>query len=371
MTSEILLCQLHLGSRPNQLSMMQLLTPPIRLPLFIAFLGSLSSVQLTLAQSPTEPPYSNSSSAEAIRGIADVSTEIETAADRADRQLEQLMSMESRLKRMLPKLLECVVSVDGGTGVIVSQQGVILTASHVTKRSGRTVKVRFSDGRELAATTLGTNFNHDTAAVQLKDAGPWPYLKIADSTLINPGDWCVAMGYPLSFPRGKPAAVRMGRILQVSPNEFVTDCPIMGGDSGGPLLNMNGNLIGISSKVKNGITENLHIPIQVFLEDWKSLSASVDIKKVTGPEKKRAYLGVLGETDVDRVRIRQVHSHSPAESAGLLADDVILELDGQPIGKFDDVLEILATHRPGELVLAKLNRFGRLISIPIKLGRRQ
>ncbi len=285
--------------------------------------------------------------------------------------LNLLLEMERAVGSLLPNLQPCVVSIEGGTGVIVSSDGFILTASHVTKKAGRTVNVRFSDGRVLTATTLGTNFNNDTAAIRLNSPGPWPHVKLADSTLVQPGDWCIALGYPLSFPRGKPAAVRMGRVLQVKENELVTDCPIMGGDSGGPLLNLNGNLIGISSKVKNDITENLHIPVQVFQDDWQTLASSIDVQKIQGPTRKRAYLGILGETDVNCVRVRRVHRGSPAEIAGLLPDDVILQLDGRPVGDFDDVLEFLDGHQPGERVVAKLNRYGRLMSVPIKLGKRR
>ena len=282
--------------------------------------------------------------------------------------LAELVEIQTEIRSVLPRVLPSVVSVEGGSGVIVTSDGVILTASHVTEKAGRIVDVRFSDGRVVTATTLGTNYNTDTAALKINSPGPWPHLSLTDSAVVQAGDWCLALGYPLSFPRGQPAATRVGRILSIDENQIVTDCPIMGGDSGGPLLNLRGNLIGISSRVKNGISDNLHVPIQLYLDDWKQLADSVDVRKRSSPTGQRAYLGIQGETDFDRVRIRSVHRGSPAESAGLLAEDVLMQLAGKPIGTFDDVLEILDGRRPGERVVAELNRSGQLMSLPIELG---
>ncbi len=299
---------------------------------------------------------------------APVSNDASKSVQRSE--LESLIELENRVKQVLPKILPCVVSVEGGTGVIVSRDGDILTASHVTKQAGRSVKVQFSDGRVFTATTLGTNHNSDTAALRLDSPGPWPFVNMSDSTLVREGDWCLSLGYPLSFPRGKPAIARIGRVQEISESRLVTDCPIMGGDSGGPVVNLNGNLIGINSRVHNQITQNIHVPIQAFQDDWKQLAASIDIKKKSSPTGQRAYLGILGETDLDRVRVRSVHKGSPAESAGLLAEDVILKLDGEPIGTFDDVLQILDSRQPGEQVVATLNRFGQLVTVEIKLGQK-
>ncbi len=180
-----------------------------------------------------------------------------------------LFAVEQRIQQMLPMVSPCVVAVEGGTGVLVSPNGYILTASHVAKQANLPIEVRFPDGRVEMATTLGSNFNTDTAAIRLNSPGPWPFVEFPDSGNCQPGDWCVALGYPLSFPRGKPAAIRMGRILETTPDIIVSDCPIMGGDSGGPLFNLDGQLIGISSRIKNDVEVNLHIPIETFKNQWE------------------------------------------------------------------------------------------------------
>ena len=285
-------------------------------------------------------------------------------------ELESLLQIEKQIQKMLPEVSRCVVAIEGGTGVITSSDGYILTASHIAKKAGRTVKVLLPDGRTEMATTLGTNFNTDTAAIRLDSAGPWPFVEFEHSSNVELGDWCVALGYPLSFPRGKPAAARLGRILATDENRIVSDCPIMGGDSGGPLFNLQGDLIGISSRVKHDIRVNLHIPIETFRNEWDQLSASIDIGKTDDPnEPGRAYLGVLGETDRKLVRIRHVHKGSPAAIAGWQPEDVLLEFSGEVVDSFDDVRRILNESHPGDIIVAKLNRYGKLIELSVQLGR--
>ncbi|MFK7767068.1 MAG: S1C family serine protease [Mariniblastus sp.] len=282
--------------------------------------------------------------------------------------LADLIAIDKQVEKTLPKILPAVVAIEGGSGVIVSQTGFILTASHVTKKANRIVDVRLPDGRTVRAMTLGTNGNTDTAALKILQPGPWPFIKTGDSSLVSTGDWCLALGYPVSFKRGESAAVRVGRVLETSDHQIVTDCAITGGDSGGPLVNLNGTLIGVSSRIRSDINQNIHIPVQNFQDDWNKLATSVDIPRTIERGKPRAYLGILGETDVGRVRIRSVIKGSPAAVAGMLKEDVILQMDGKPIDKFDDVLDVLTTRKPGEKVVAKLNRYGSLMSVDVRLG---
>lgn len=303
-----------------------------------------------------------------VPGIVSSSTDSAASKSVTPGSLEELLQIETQVTSILPRVLPAVVSIEGGSGVIVSHDGYILTASHVTRKSRRMVSVKLQDGRTVAAVTLGTNTNTDTAALKILSNGPWPFVPVGDSETVKVGDRVLALGYPLSFRRGTPSAVRFGKILKRNKNQFVSDCTIMGGDSGGPLIDLNGKLIGIGSRVKIDIKQNLHVPIQNYVTEWQQLAASIDIRKTPIASAPRAYLGIQGETDNDRVRIRHVHEGSPAERAGLLANDVLLQLGGKTIGKFDDVIEILNLKKPGEKVVAKLNRYGNLMQIAILLG---
>ena len=289
------------------------------------------------------------------------------AAEDVLEPLTELLAIQSQIDAVLPRLLPAVVAVEGGSGVIVSPEGHVLTASHVTKKAGRKIYVRLADGRTVQATTLGTNVNSDTAALKLAGNGPWPYVQIGNSSATQLGDWCLTLGYPLSFERGRPAALRIGRILKKSQNRFVTDSPIMGGDSGGPLFGLNGELIAISSRIKSDISQNLFVPVQQYQNQWTQLASSIDVPKMKRSTAK-SYLGILGETDFDRVRIRRVYQGSPAAAAGLLENDVIVSFGGQRVGNFDDVANVLKSSRPGEEVVAQLNRYGTLINVSVRLG---
>jgi serine protease Do len=284
-------------------------------------------------------------------------------------KFEDLQAIQSRIKQLLPRVQPCVVAIDGGSGVIVSESGLILTASHVANRSGRSVNVTLSDGRAVQATTLGTNNQTDTSALQINANGPWPCLPLKQPRVANIGDWCLAFGYPSSFPRNSPAPVRLGRLLKVGNHELQTDCLLMGGDSGGPLISLDGELIGINSRVKNRLDQNYHIPASVFLREWNKITSASDVRQQASPSGQRAYLGLHAETDNERVRVRKVHAGSPAEIAGLKPEDVIRQFDGKPVTDFDEILEILEGRQPGEEVNVIVNRFGRLMRVYVRLGQ--
>ncbi len=263
----------------------------------------------------------------------------------------------------------CVVSIEGGSGFVVSESGLIITASHVTKKTGRRVTVRFPDGRSYPGITLGSNPANDTGAVQLLEKGPWPHLEIAESSLPDKGQWCLALGYPISFARGVPATVRLGRVTEVSERKIVTDCPIMGGDSGGPLVDLDGKVIGINTGVTTHVEENFHVPYEAFEEDKERILAGNEVV-ATDSQPRDIYFGILGETDRGRVRIRKVYKGSPAEIAGLRQDDVITQLDGVALDSFSKFLNCLDKHSPGERVTAQINRYGQVLELSVLLGQR-
>ncbi|MDB4766271.1 S1C family serine protease [bacterium] len=309
---------------------------------------------------------------------------------REEVSLQLLAELQSRTQQIISQSAPAIVAIDEtGSGVIVSPSGIVLTASHVTRVAKRRVSVALSDGRIVQGVTLGSNIASDTGAIQLLAPGPYAYVSVKDSKGAAPGSWCIAMGYPLSFPRGKPATGRLGRVLSRSDNgKLITDCTIMGGDSGGPLLNLDGKVIGISSSVKLGIDQNLSIPSEQFIKDWKNIAMSIDktslqtntqlppdqkgnsnngfriTKRPTG----KAYLGINAETDQNIVRIRAVHRQSPAEFAGIQANDVIMKMDAIAITSFSQIVKYLKSKKPGDQVSVLINRYGSLLATEVNLG---
>lgn len=281
-----------------------------------------------------------------------------------DSQPSVWQQRQKQIDAILPQVLPCVVSVEGGSGVIVTSQGLVLTAAHVVGATGRKVDVQLADGRNFAADVIKSNRNTDIAILKLPSSERWPHLQIADSGQIEPGQWVLAFGYPSSFPRDRPSAVRIGRILQFEPHEIVTDCPIMGGDSGGPLVDLNGQLVAIHRRVKNVITQNNHARIN--RQTIRGIEPSSS--NLTSNQPPKTYLGLNAETDEGRVRVRSVREGGPAELAGLIAEDVILIFDDLRIRDFEQILQRIKRRKPGDRLGMVVNRSGELIRLTVTLG---
>ena len=211
---------------------------------------------------------------------------------------ESLQDVQRQVKRLLPKVRPAVVAMEGGSGVIVSKDGWVVTASHVAGRPGRKIWVQLANGLRWPAVTYGSDQGADTALVKLTGHDQWPFAALGDCSKIQAGQWCLGLGYPFSFDRSKPAAARLGRVTMVSAERLVSDMPIMGGDSGGAVFNLQGQLIAVHSTIKQDIQQNHHVPVQVFVDQWSSLVA----QKVVAKE--RELSGDGGEVDAEQAASR-------------------------------------------------------------------
>jgi serine protease Do len=203
----------------------------------------------------------------------------ESAFDKAaPENVNDLRSIESHVTGLVQQVLPCTVALQLGraqaSGVIVSPDGYVLTAAHVIERPGRKITIIFPDGKTAQGTTLGLNPQVDGGMVQITDPGPWPYTPIAPlDDAPKPGDWCLATGHPGGFQPGRMPPVRLGRIIDADRVMIRTDCTITMGDSGGPLFDMQGRVIGIHSRISDETTVNLHVPAGTYREAWDVLKA--------------------------------------------------------------------------------------------------
>src|SRR5690606_31606129 len=140
------------------------------------------------------------------------------------------------------------------------------------------------------------------------------------------GDWCLVTGHPGGYQPGRPPVVRLGRVVAITDRLIQTDCELVGGDSGGPVFDMRGQVIGINSRIGEETSLNLHVPVSIYSDNWQRLIASE-----TFGERIRAFLGVSGETGDDGVRLTKIWENQPAESAGIQVGDVLLNFDGIPL----------------------------------------
>ena len=171
----------------------------------------------------------------------------------APADLADLRAIESQVTRIVDRVRQSTVAIivgdSQGSGVIVTENGLVLTAGHVISVPGRKVTVVLADGRKVAGRALGVNTASDCGMVQITDRGPYPASKISDQSTLRIGDWCLGTGHPGGYQAGRPPVVRLGRLVAIHATFLQSDCPLLGGDSGGPLFDLNGNVVGIHSRI--------------------------------------------------------------------------------------------------------------------------
>ncbi|MDD4269255.1 MAG: PDZ domain-containing protein [Pirellulaceae bacterium] len=279
--------------------------------------------------------------------------------------IEDLKALEARIQTTVSKVAACVVGVSGGSGVVVSDDGHVLTVAHVSERAGRSVAVTFPDGRRVRAVTLGNDHGVDAGLVKIVEEGPWPHVEMGRSGDLEPGQWCLTLGYPVSFERGKPPVLRIGRVLRSGPTIIMADSKIMGGDSGGPLFDLDGRVIGIGSRCDDRVILNVHVPIDCFRNQWERLVKGEDFNSL---RRAVAFLGVAPAEDPEDQRIGTVFPNSPAAEAGIKPGDTVLRFDGQPISRYDDLPPLVQRKSPGNRVEIELRRGDEVFKVEAELA---
>lgn len=260
---------------------------------------------------------------------------------------DELQQRQIQLSHALNIVREAVVGVsDGmgvGSGVIVSPDGIVLTASHVvTTRNRRSrnerAMITMADGRQFAATVLGKDRDSDAAVLRINelpaDNSGFAYAEMGRTSESKVGDYCFALGHPGGYRRDREAPLRFGRILSIGNRTIVSDCAILLGDSGGPLFNMDGKVIGIHSMITSLMIENRHVSIDRFRQDWDRLLAGDRWGHLRSTDNDLAQSGFFGVhlkwKDFTPV-IDRVIPNTPAEKAGLKPGDVLLTLEKSKI----------------------------------------
>jgi serine protease Do len=290
--------------------------------------------------------------------------------------VEALKALQKQVKRVLKKVLPCTVAVRvgqaHGSGVIVRKDGYILTAAHVSGKAGQKVTVILADGRTVPGKTLGANKSIDSALIKINDKGPWPFLKMANSSRVKKGQWCISAGHPGGHKPGRTAVVRLGRILEMTKSYLCTDCPLVGGDSGGPVFDLQGRVIGIHSCIGSKLTSNIHVPVNTYKKTWKRLVKSEVWGKRPGRKASlRPYFGVEGVAAEKECKILHVDPGSPADLAGLQEQDIVTSFDEQPIANFDELIEAINRTSPGDQVVLEVVRAQEKLTLKVVVGRWQ
>lgn len=288
-----------------------------------------------------------------------------------------LRAIESHVKQVLARVTPAVVNVrigqGQGSGVIVSADGYVLTAGHVSGQPGKDATITMPDGRKLKGKTLGANRGIDSGMVKITVEGRFPFVDLGKSSEVKKGAWCIAIGHPGGYRTGRSPVVRVGRILDLGKSAIRTDCTLVGGDSGGPLFDMHGRVIGIHSRIGGPITANVHVPVDTYRDTWDRLAKGESWGgSLFGQPTRRntPYLGVEGDLDSDECKITRVMAGSPAEKAGVRVGDVVLRCAGRRIGAFDDLRNLVQSRRPNEELALEVRRGDQTVNLKIVIGKR-
>ena len=261
-----------------------------------------------------------------------------------------------------------------GSGFIFQADGLILTNAHVVERSDR-VTVGLQDGRRVPGTVVGLDRLTDLAVVRIEGSGSWPVAPLGNSDRLEVGEWAIAVGNPY----GLDNTVTMGIISNLNRNAsklgitdrrldlIQTDAAINPGNSGGPLLNADGEVIGINTLVRTGPGAGLGfaIPINRARDIARQLVATGSVSHPVigiGLDSVRPGDG----TGLERgVRVASVASNSPAQRAGLRPGDVVVAADGQPVGEPSQLVAAVERVGVGGQLSLSVNRQGQLLRLNV------
>jgi serine protease Do len=286
-----------------------------------------------------------------------------------------LLRIQADVQKLLPQVRPALVAIQtgGGTasGVIISPTGLILTAAHVVGKPGRDIRVVLDDGSTTTAKSLGLDQATDAALAQLKDRGkPWPSVNLSrEIAKAQPGEWCFALGHPGGFDKARGAVLRVGKIVKQTANSLHTDCVLMGGDSGGPLFNFAGEVIGIHSQIWENRDQNVHVSMAPFLRSWDAMQNS-QVIKVWGVGA-GGYLGVATRmTDDVELEVADVIDGSPAQKAGVRIGDVIVSVNGTAMTDQQQFTATVKAKAAGDTLQMKLRSNGKERELPVQLAQR-
>jgi serine protease Do len=297
---------------------------------------------------------------------------------KAPENRKDLDAIQSALATALPKARAATVCIDlgegSGSGVIVSAEGLVLTAAHVSGGVKKNLTVVLEDGTRLKAKSLGLVSDTDAAMVQITDPGPFPFVELDRKDSTRLGDWVFSLGHSGGFDKDRGSVVRLGRLVKSSPSTFQSDCPLIGGDSGGPLFDLHGKLIGIHSRVGQTLQDNRHVPISEFINHWDAMLANEFIGEgpyAKKPVKGSGFLGLATDARPEGgLVVTKVGAKSPAEGKGIKVGDALIKLNDTPLESREQMQAILKELCAGDEITLEIERDGKKETLTLNLGER-
>lgn len=264
-----------------------------------------------------------------------------------------------------------------GSGFIISKDGYIVTNGHVVENA-QEIKVTLMGGRKFDAKVIGQDSKTDLALIKITPVGDLPSAKLGDSAKLEVGDWVVAIGNPFGLGHTVTAGIvsAKGRIIGAGPyDDFIqTDASINPGNSGGPLFNLLGEVVGVNTAILGGaqgigFATPINLAKEVIFQlknegrvirGWIGVSAQELTPEIAQSFNLKEAKGAL---------ISEVAPQGPADRAGLMRGDIIIEFDGKEVKQVEDLPRLVANTSVGKTVKVKVLRNGEIRAFSITIGR--
>jgi putative serine protease PepD len=260
-----------------------------------------------------------------------------------------------------------------GSGWVFDSDGHIVTNEHVVD-GATSIKVQFWNGKTYSATVVGTDPSTDLAVIKVDAPSSELHpLPVGDSSKVQVGNGVVAIGSPFGLEETVTSGIvsALHRAIE-APNNFTindsiqTDAAINHGNSGGPLLNAQGQVIGVNAQIKSDSGGNEGVGFSIPSNTVRSIASQL----ISSGKVEHAYLGISIDSTAPTARVAEVKPSTPAAKAGLKAGDVIVAVDDTSIAAGDDLTRAIDAHKPGDTVTLKYRRGGSEHSVDVTLGTR-
>jgi putative serine protease PepD len=308
-------------------------------------LGSASDLGAAVAPTAAEPPVSGDTD-EPVAAVAEA---------------------------VSPAVVQIETGSGLGSGVVFDEEGLILTNAHVVGESGE-VTVRFADGSSADGSVLGADTSTDVAVVQIDSDAVIGTAQLALDSEVKVGHLAVAIGSPFGLDQTVTSGIISAIDRPYPGSEIVvgmlqTDAPINSGNSGGALVNRNGQVIGINTAIFSNSGDNsgigFAIPIGVAYNQAQKI--------INGESLDTGFLGIEGEAPPNGesgVLVQAVTDGSAADDAGIAVGDIIVSVDGEEMKDIGDLAATISTFSPGDEVELEVNRDGETSTVSATLGER-
>ncbi len=273
-----------------------------------------------------------------------------------------------------------VPQVGTGSGVIISSDGYIVTNNHVITRANQ-LQVTLNNNRTYEAKLIGTDPNSDIALIKIDADEKFPYLAFGDSDGTKIGEWVLAVGNPFNLTSTVTAGIVSAKARNLGRNQsFIqTDAAVNPGNSGGALVNTNGDLVGINTAITSQtgsyVGYSFAVPSNIAKKVVQDILEYGNVQK--------GFMGISpapvdtrdaierGLNNIDGVYIEYIEDASAAVDAGLQIGDIIKKVDVIDVHKYPDLTGYLSTKRPGDTLKFIIERDGELMELPLTLKERQ